>query len=86
MRRKETKALHDLKNRDDIIVSKADKGGAVIITDVDDYINEANRQLSNQRFYEKVDKTPIFLHAVLVDNAIDDLKLQGHLEEKMANR
>ena len=82
----ETKALNDLKNRDDIIVSKADKGGACVIMDVDDYITEANRQLNDERFYKKVDENPTSLHAALVDNAIDDLKLKGHLEEKMANQ
>ena len=65
---------------------KADKGGAVVITDVDDYINEANRQLNDKRFYKKVDENPTGIHAALVDNAIDGLRLQGHLEEKMANQ
>ena len=84
--KKETKAMEDLSNRDDIVVCKADKGGAVVITDVDDYISEANRQLNDERFYKKVDENPTGLHAALVDNAIDGLRLQGHLDEKMANQ
>ena len=32
----EIEALNDLKGRDDIIISKADKGGAVVIQNVDD--------------------------------------------------
>ena len=36
--------------RDDIIITKADKGGAAVIWDVKDYlINEAEKQLNNQR-------------------------------------
>jgi hypothetical protein len=84
--KKEEKAMNDLKNREDIVICKADKGGAVVITDVDDYVNEANRQLSDQRFYKKVEENPTALHAALVDNAIDNLKLNGHLEEKMAEQ
>jgi hypothetical protein len=82
----ETKALNDLKNREDIIISKADKGGACVIMDVDNYISEADRQLKDERFYRKVDENPTSLHAALVDNAIDDLKQKGLLEEKMANQ
>ena len=82
----ETKALNDLKDREDIVVTKADKGGAVVITDVEDYVEEANRQLSDRKIYKKVEENPTSLHAALVDNAIDGLRLQGHLEEKIANQ
>ena len=43
----QTDALQQLSQRDDIIITKEDKGGAVVIIDVDDYIPEANRQLNN---------------------------------------
>ena len=33
--------------KDDILVTKADKDGAVVIVDVKDYIKEAERQLKN---------------------------------------
>ena len=56
--KKETKAMDDLSKRDDIVVCKANKGGAVVITDVEDYINKANRQLNDKRFYKKVEENP----------------------------
>ena len=34
----EEKALGELKSRDDIVITEADKGGAVVILDVEDYI------------------------------------------------
>ena len=86
LNKKETKAMNDLKERADIVITKADKGGAVVISNVDDYIQEANRQLSDQRFYKKVDENPTSIHAALVENAIDGLKIQGHLDEKMASQ
>ena len=46
-------ALKDLSKRDDIIITNADKGGAVVIMDVNDYIREAKRQLNNPRNYNK---------------------------------
>lgn len=52
-------ALQSLKSRNDIIIKKADKGGAVVVWRKDLYIAEAERQLSDETFYEKVpeDKT-----------------------------
>ena len=35
--------MKDLSDRTDIIITKADKGGAVVIMDVKDYINETHR-------------------------------------------
>ena len=43
----ERKALLNLQKRNDIIITKADKGGAVVILDIKDYIDEANRQLND---------------------------------------
>jgi hypothetical protein len=41
------------KERNDIIIKPADKGSAVVVMDKTTYIQEAERQLSNCRFYEK---------------------------------
>ena len=79
-------ALEDLKSRDDIIITKADKGGAVVVQDVGDYIKEARRQLSDGTFYKKVKENPTNEHAALVENALDGLKHQGLLEAKIADQ
>ena len=34
------------------IIIKADKGDAVVIVDVDNYVQEANQQLDNKGFYK----------------------------------
>ena len=39
--------------RDDIIITQADKGSAVVIIDVDGSIYEANQQLNNTYFYKE---------------------------------
>ena len=82
----ESKAMEDLINRDDIIITKADKGGAVVVNDVTKYIQEAERQLSDKKFYKLLPNNPTSEHAALVNNAIDNLKLRGALDEKMANK
>ena len=39
----------------DIVISKADKGGAIILLDQEDYKEEILTQLSNNKFYKKLD-------------------------------
>ena len=49
----EINALRDLKSDDSVIIKPADKGGAIVLQNVDDYIREGMRQLSNSDHYEK---------------------------------
>ena len=51
-------ALQELKERDDIVIKSADKGSAVVVMDKVDYLEEANRQLTDERFYKKLDSEP----------------------------
>jgi hypothetical protein len=48
----------DIQERDDIIIKPADKGSAVVVMDKTIYIQEAERHLSDCRFYEKLDSDP----------------------------
>ena len=51
-------ALQELKERDDIVIKSADKGSAVVVMDKVDYLEQANRQLTDERFYKKLDSDP----------------------------
>ena len=86
LNKQELEALENLKSLDDIIVTKADKGGAVVVQDVSNYIKEANRQLQDRSFYEKLDHNPTGEHAALVCNAIDGLKQRELLDHQTAER
>ena len=44
--------------RDDIVICNADKGNAVVILDVEDYIKEANKQLGDTSFYKELSHEP----------------------------
>ena len=68
------KALKSLANREDIIITKADKGNAVVIVDVSDYINEANRQLNSTKFYKKITKDRTVMHIIKVNKTIKVIK------------
>ena len=45
-------AIKYFSKRNDLVLTKADKGGATVILDVKDYIAKANEQL--QDFYQKL--------------------------------
>ena len=44
---KEQKSFLELQSRDDIVITDADKGGTIVIFDVEDCVKEAERQLHN---------------------------------------
>ena len=46
--------MHTLTTRTDLVITKADKGGAIVIMDVDDYVAEANRQQSRFKILQEI--------------------------------
>ena len=71
---REKAALHDLRRRrNDIIIKSADKDGAVVVWKHDFYIQEANRQLSDNSFYQRLDANPIQQDQKIVKNTIKDM-------------
>ena len=63
-------ALTHLKNNENIIIKKADKGAAVVIMSRDDYIKEGIRQLSDANFYVKLDHDPTPNHIDEIHNTL----------------
>ena len=66
--------MNELKSREDVIFTKADKGEAVVIMDVLSYIAEADRQLNNEEFCNKLPNDATQLHVQRINNTIDQLK------------
>ena len=76
------------KKRNDIIITRADKGGAVVILGIKDYIDEANRQLNDTNNYEQLDFDPTELHTEKIKSEISNLKndnLLSKLSKQTAN-
>ena len=78
------KALKELADRNDIIITKADKGGAVVIIDVDDYVKEAEHQLSYKVGYKKLQYDPTQRHTRLVNDTITRFKNDKLITENIA--
>ena len=47
IQKKEQKTLQELKHREDIVITNADKVGAVVILEVKNYIKESERHLND---------------------------------------
>ena len=74
--------MHTLTTRTDLVITKADKGGSIVM-DVDDYVAEANRQLSDSKFNKKLTHNPTTLHAERINKAIEQFKEEGLITENI---
>ena len=81
--KKEKKAIIELSNRNDLIITKADKGGATVILDVQDYIREAQRQLDDENFYKKLNTNLTEIYNMKINQIIDNFVRQKAIDEKM---
>ena len=70
----ECDTLLNLQKRNDIIITKADKGGRVVILDIKGYIDKANRQLNNTNNYEQLDFDPTELYTEKTKSEINNSK------------
>ena len=69
---------------EDIVITKADKGGAEVIVGVKEYIKEAERQLNNTENYRKLQEDLTATNMKLVNDTIGRFKKQKLINEKVA--
>ena len=81
--RAECQASKELKCRHNIIIKPADKGSAVVIMNVKDYLNEGNRQLADRNFYRPIDVDLTEDHTNIVFNTVEKLLDKGEISSKM---
>ena len=74
-------ALQELKERDDIVIKSADKGSAVVVMDKVDYLEEANRQLTDERFYKQLDSDPTEEFSTKITQELKIMKENSHIDK-----
>ena len=82
----EREAIKELSKSEDIIITDADKGGAVAVADMDDYIKEAERQLNDKGNYHILHQDPTLVNNSLVNQAIDRCKKEKLITHKIVDR
>lgn len=80
--RNERQALNLLKKDQSIVIKKSDKGSCCVILNREDYISEAEHQLSNPKHYALL-PNPIFNEtATMINNILSDLVKTNFLRPK----
>ena len=73
-------ALKNLRQREDIIIKPADKGGAVVVMDINLYRQEALRQLSNTVYYRPLEVPLHTLTAVNIYQVLERMVQNGNID------
>ena len=81
----EESALKRLRNRDDIVIKPADKGGAVCVWGKDQYLEEGFRQLTDRHFYEELEEDITRSNSRKVTRVVNKLIKDGKLVKEAKN-
>ena len=78
----ERRALKDLKQNKDIVIKQADKGAAVVVMNLHDYIREALRQLQDTNYYQKLPRSTTLVNHEIVSNIVKSMYEAGEIGKK----
>ena len=81
----ERNALRNLGQCTDIVIKPANKGSTVVVLSKEDYIEEADRQLNNHSYYQKLGADPDFRYASEIKSFINSMFARGQIEKKNKN-
>ena len=76
--------MKHLAKRRHIIITTADKGGAIVIMNTGNYIIEANRQLADKNNYKTFETDSTLQHNKMVNDTLGRLKNENLLSKKTA--
>ena len=78
----EYKTIQELRNNKTIIIKPADKGGATVIMNKQDYLQEAYRQLNNNKYYVKLDE-PIYHNNVkIIRSILEEMQTENFITKQ----
>ncbi len=75
-------ALRELENNPNIVIKPADKGSAVVVMNIADYVQEAMKQLSDTKSYKKEDTNLTDQFNSEIKQELDRMLLAGEIGEK----
>ena len=77
-------ALQVLKEREDIVIKSADKGSAIVVMDKVDYLEEANKQLTDERFYKNLDSDPTEEFSTNITQELKIMTENSHIDKNIS--
>ena len=78
----ERQALRQLKAREDIVIKAADKGAAVVIMNLCDYITETYRQLNDTRYYQSLPRSTTMVNHDIITKLLDKMFQDCEIDKK----
>ena len=69
----ERKCLNNLKKNTNIIITRADKGGATVIRGIEQYLEEAYTHLNNEQFYKELPSDPFDEYKKTINKSLKDM-------------
>ena len=78
----EKDAIKSLMSNKNIVIKPADKGGAVVVMNVTDYINEGLRQLTDAKFYIETEIDLTHTHTLDINTFLDKLLDEREIDDK----
>ena len=79
--KEEQEALENLRGYDDIVIKQADKGSAVMVMDMEKYVDEAMRQLIDKDVYIPSKKDPTAEMINKINARINKLHGDGYISD-----
>ena len=83
--REERESLKKLRNNQNIIIKPADKGSAVVVMNTADYIAEADRQLSDEKYYVRLGEPTYTQNIPKIKKILDQLLEKRFIDKKQHN-
>ena len=80
----ERQAIKNLTNNPNIIIKPADKGSAVVVLNRAEYISEGYKQLSDPKFYKKIDTDLTITHMQRVQSYINTMYANGEISDQVS--
>lgn len=77
----ENAALRWLSNNDNLVIKKADKGGAVVVWGREQYVQEALSQLGNAEYYTALQSSPIEYMKRELEEILNNARMQGWITD-----
>lgn len=79
----ERASIRTLNSRTDIVIKPADKGGAIVILNKEDYLNEGFKQLNSTDFYKELPNDPTETYTTKITQTLTSLLNNGEISEDM---
>ena len=76
--------MQELQSRKDIVITDADKGGAVV--NVEDYVKEAERRLNNKENYRRINYDPTTVTNETIRKVISRFQKENLLSKNISER